>query len=56
VSRAQIGPYIAEFVAAFCLVFAGCGAVVIDSVSNGQITHVGVSIVFGQVQAEEQAS
>jgi MIP family channel proteins len=47
VKRAQIGPYIAEFVAAFCLVFAGCGAIVIDTVSHGQITHVGVAMVFG---------
>jgi MIP family channel proteins len=38
---------IAEFVAAFTLVFAGCGAVVIDSVSHGQVTHVGVAITFG---------
>jgi len=51
VNRAQIGPYIAEFVATFCLVFAGCGAIVIDSISHGQITHVGVSIAFGLVIA-----
>lgn len=50
-NRAQIGPYIAEFVATFCLVFAGCGAIVIDSISHGQITHVGVSIAFGLVIA-----
>lgn len=47
----RMGPYIAEFVATFCLVFAGCGAIVIDTVSHGQITHVGVSIVFGLIIA-----
>jgi MIP family channel proteins len=36
-------------VAAFTLVFAGCGAIVIDTVSHGQITHVGVAISFGLV-------
>ena len=35
----------------FTLVFAGCGAIVIDSVSHGQITHVGVAITFGLVIA-----
>jgi len=42
---------LAEFVATFVLVFAGCGAVVFDSVSHGQITHVGVSVTFGLVIA-----
>jgi MIP family channel proteins len=51
VNRSQFGPCIAEFVATFCLVFAGCGAVVVDTVSHGQITHVGVSIVFGLIIA-----
>jgi MIP family channel proteins len=43
--------FLAEFVGTFALVFAGCGAIVIDSVSHGQITHVGVAIVFGLVIA-----
>lgn len=33
----------------FCLVFAGTGAIVIDTVSGGAITHVGVAITFGLI-------
>jgi MIP family channel proteins len=42
-----ISPYLAEFVATFTLVFAGCGAVVIDTGTHGQVTHVGIAISFG---------
>lgn len=45
------GAYLAEFIATFTLVFAGCGAIVIDAVSRGQITHIGVAISFGLVIA-----
>ena len=41
---------IAEFIGTFFLVFAGTGAIVVDSVSH-QVTHVGVSLVFGLVIA-----
>jgi MIP family channel proteins len=43
--------FLAEFTATFALVFAGCGAIVIDTVSHGQLTHVGVAISFGLVLA-----
>ncbi len=43
--------YVAEGIGTFTLVFAGCGAIVIDNVSGGQITHVGVGLVFGLVVA-----
>ena len=47
----QLGPYLAEMVGAFALVFAGCGAIVIDHVAHGQLTHVGIAISFGLVIA-----
>jgi aquaporin Z len=40
---------LAEAVGTFCLVFAGTGAVVINDVSGGAVTHVGVAITFGLV-------
>ncbi len=41
--------YLSEFFGTFALVFAGTGAIVINDISNGAITHVGVSITFGLV-------
>jgi MIP family channel proteins len=39
----------AECFGTFAMVFAGTGAVVIDDVSGGVVTHVGVAITFGLV-------
>jgi aquaporin NIP len=39
----------AEFVGTFALVFAGTGAIVINDVSGGAITHVGVALTFGLI-------
>jgi MIP family channel proteins len=39
----------AEGLAAFALVFAGCGAIVSDAVNGGLLGAVGVSLVFGLV-------
>jgi aquaporin NIP len=41
--------FAAEFVGTFCLVFAGTGAVVINDVSGGAITHVGIALTFGLI-------
>src|SRR5688500_3560737 len=40
---------VAEFLGTFALVFAGTGAIVINSVSNGAITHAGIALTFGLV-------
>jgi MIP family channel proteins len=42
---------IAELVGTFILVFAGTGAVMVNQVSEGAITHLGISFVFGAVVA-----
>ena len=39
--------YIAEAIGTFALVFAGTGAVVIDELTSGSVTHVGVGLTFG---------
>lgn len=39
----------AEFFGTFVLVFAGTGAIVINDVSGGRITHLGVAVTFGLV-------
>jgi aquaporin Z len=41
--------WIAEFLATFILVFSGTAAIVVNDVSKGAVTHMGVSLVFGLV-------
>ena len=41
--------YIAEAFGTFGLVFAGTGAITINDVSGGAITHVGIALTFGLV-------
>jgi MIP family channel proteins len=39
----------AELIGTFSLVFAGTGAIVINDVTNGSVSHVGISLTFGLV-------
>ena len=47
--RWPMNKYISEFIGTFALVFAGTGAIVINQVSNGAITHVGIALTFGLI-------
>jgi aquaporin NIP len=50
VSRPRLGRRAAaEAIAAFALVFAGCGAIVADSRYDGALGTVGIALVFGLV-------
>jgi aquaporin NIP len=40
---------IAEFIGTFALVFAGTGAIIINDVSGGAVSHVGIGLTFGLV-------
>jgi aquaporin NIP len=41
--------YIAEMLGTFALVFCGTGAVVIDDITAGAVTHVGIALTFGLI-------
>jgi aquaporin NIP len=41
--------FTSELIGTFALVFAGTGAIVINSVSNGAITHAGIALTFGLI-------
>src|SRR5438067_1598816 len=41
--------YLAEFIGTFALVFAGCGAVISDTMTKGAVSHVGIALTFGFV-------
>lgn len=49
IERETWAAYAAEALGTFGLVFAGCGAIMIDTLSHGAITHVGVGLVFGLI-------
>ena len=42
-------PYLSEAIATYTLVFAGTGAIVVDTMTNGAVSHVGVAATFGLV-------
>jgi len=41
--------YIAEAIGTFAMVFCGCGAMVVNDVTGGTITHSGVAITWGLI-------
>jgi len=41
--------YFSEFIGTFGLVFAGTGAIIINDISGGGITHLGIGLVFGLI-------
>ena len=41
--------YLAEVIGTFALVFAGTGAIVIDDITAGGVSHVGVALTFGLI-------
>ena len=46
---AQARKYTAEIIGTFTLVFAGTGAIVIDDITKGGVSHAGVALTFGLV-------
>ena len=42
---------LAELIGTFILVFAGTGAIMVNQISEGAITHLGISLIFGAVVA-----
>lgn len=45
----RVRPLVAELIGTFSLVFAGTGAITINDVSSGAVTHVGIALTFGLV-------
>jgi aquaporin Z len=41
--------YLAELIGTFALVFCGTGAVIINEVTGGAVSHVGVALTFGSI-------
>ncbi|WP_456440277.1 MIP/aquaporin family protein [Psychroserpens sp.] len=41
--------YIAELIGTFTMIFCGCGAMTINEITSGSITHVGVAMTWGLV-------
>lgn len=43
--------YIAELIGTFALVFCGTGAIMINTITDGAVTHVGIATTFGLIVA-----
>jgi aquaporin NIP len=48
-SATDMKKLVSEFVGTFAMVFVGTGAIVINDVSGGVITHVGIALTFGLI-------
>jgi glycerol uptake facilitator-like aquaporin len=48
-NRLTVKKFAAEFWGTFALVFAGTGAIVINEVSGGAVTHAGIALTFGLI-------
>jgi MIP family channel proteins len=48
-SLERIRSVVCEIVGTFMLVFAGTGAIVINDVTDGRVSHVGIALTFGLV-------
>lgn len=46
--KTSLKSYIAELVGTYILVFAGCGAIIVESLT-GAMGHIGIALVFGMV-------
>jgi len=46
---ARLRIYATEAIGTFALVFAGCGAMVVDDVTGGAVSHVGVALTWGLI-------
>jgi len=51
VARRPWQRYLAEFIGTFALVFAGCGAVISDTMTGGRVTLPGIALTFGFIVA-----
>src|SRR5215472_3967260 len=47
--HSKLRPFIADFIGTFALLFARTVAIVINDVSGGAVTHVGIALTFGLV-------
>ena len=47
--NSEMKKYIAETIGTFGMVFCGCGAMTIDEITHGNITHVGVALTWGLI-------